>query len=154
MFYEAYLKERREPFDFKTGISGFIMVSTHWEHSFPKNRCSVTPGYLPLERPKNNVFHLFSNRIFRTLLVNSKYPPTVSKVTKDKEKNCTFWATALGSCNCPKSAWWTSKLTCGTTAVCKSNVTKVVKVINVEIWWPSGLHIRGLGSSLVFALFL
>ena len=43
---------------------------------------------LPIFRWKDqkNVFHVFSTRIFRTLLVNVKYPPTVSKATHREKK--------------------------------------------------------------------
>ena len=61
MFSGASQKEWRETFDFTTRISGFLMVSNHR-------------------------FDLFSTRIFWTLLVNVKYPPTVSKATHREKK--------------------------------------------------------------------
>ena len=52
---------------------------------FRTNRCSAAPGHFPLERPQKRVSSL-SNWIYRSLLVNGKYPLSLKLPVEKRKK--------------------------------------------------------------------
>ena len=72
MFSDASQTGWCETFDFTTGIFGFPMISTQREHFSRKTDILLLPDIF-LWKDQKNVFHLFSNRTYRSLLVNGKY---------------------------------------------------------------------------------